>query len=378
MKPPSRLLLVANTTWNLYNFRRPLVQALQAQGYQIALAAPPDEYLPALQASLPQCPFFPLTKLSRKGTRPWQDYALYRELCQVFNQAQADAVLLYTIKPNIYGSLAAQKLQLPYFPTITGLGYAFIKGGWLQTLVRKLYALALGPAPKVFFQNQDDLALFHKLQLLKTQEQGQYVPGSGLDLEHFQLKPLQNPTCFQALFIGRLLKDKGIQEYLQAAQQLKDPIQKGLIKLSIIGDFDPNNPASLDPQILTLAQEQGLIHYLGPQNDVRPFIEAAQVIVLPSYREGLPRVLLEGMALGRPLIATDVAGCRSLIQNQKNGLLIPPQNATALAQALMQIKDLNHEVRSSWGLFGRQWVEQSFSVQTVCQHYLQAIQNLKL
>ena len=376
MPTSQKIVLVANIAWNLYNFRRGLILALQAQGYDIILVAAPDEYVAALEQM--QCTFVPLQNMSRKGTNPIQDYKLYQELYQIYAKYQPIAILQYTIKPNIYGTLAAHKAKIPAIATITGLGYTFLNTGLVPKLVRYLYRFALQRAKHVIFQNQDDRNLFVESNLV-AQPKTLLVPGSGIDIYTFQpiAKADIYKNTFIFLFVGRLLYDKGIREFLQAAEKLKASNNTN-IEFKILGALDTENPSALAAAELQTYIDNGIVQYLGISDKVKDIMANCDCVVLPSYREGLPRVMLEALAMAKPVITTDAPGCRDTVKDGENGFMVPIQNAVALEKAMQNMLQLPENIRLNMGQKGRSMAENLFSQEVIVQAYLKLLKPYSL
>ncbi|MFL6801818.1 MAG: glycosyltransferase family 4 protein, partial [Sphingomicrobium sp.] len=279
------------------------------------------------------------------------------------------AYLGFTIKPNIYGCLAAAREGVPAIANIAGLGTVFIRRGMLLGLVSRLYRVAVRRAPVVFFQNPDDRALFLERRLVRS-EQARLLPGSGVDLDRFTSAPLSGgPPTF--LFIGRLLGDKGVRELIAAARIIRK--SRDDLRIQLLGSLDEGNRTAISRAELDQWLGEGLVEYLGETEDVRPFIQRATAVVLPSYREGLPRSLLEAAAMARPLIATDVPGCREVVEDGVNGFLCQVNEPESLAAALLKLADLPAIERSAMGGESRRKVEQRFSESAVIAAYLNAI-----
>lgn len=365
-----RILLVAGLADSLINFRGPLIAALQARGLDIHVAAPD---LPAQSRTRKQLQAMGLTvhevPMARTGTNPWADLRTMLALWRLMRRIQPQKVLGYTIKPVIYGTLAAWLARVPQrFAMITGLGYAFQGDGQrsnLQALVQGLYRVALARANLVFFQNPDDLALFQQRELLPQHGRICVVNGSGVDLNRFEYIPLadmsagSNLTSF--LCIGRLLGDKGIREYAQAARLIKQRHPE--VRFVLVGAID-SNPNSVGRAELDAWIAEGSIEYLGKLDDVRSAIEACSVYVLPSYREGTPRTVLEAMAMGRAVITTDAPGCRETVITGINGFLVPVRSVEALEEAMERfIQD--PELARQMGQRGRKMAEDKYDVHKV-------------
>jgi glycosyltransferase involved in cell wall biosynthesis len=328
------ILVLGSIAGSLVGFRGPLLQALVQRGHRVVGCAPaaPAHVLEALAAmgvAYRDIPF------DRTGLRPGRDLHTLRALVHLFREVRPDIVLGYTIKPVIFGSLVAQWTGVPAcFSMITGLGHTLTATSWrtraLTPLVRFLYRLALKSNRKLFFQNPDDRALFERLNLVRAPEQAILVNGSGIDLEAFRPAPLPADTSF--LLLARLIAAKGIREYVGAARTVRAKYPEVIFRLA--GRID-DHPTAISPWELQAWIKEGAIEYLGRLDDVRPAIAACSVYVLPSYYgEGIPRSVLEAMAMGRAIVTTDAPGCRETVQEGINGYLVPVRDALALAQAL--------------------------------------------
>ncbi len=360
-------MIALNTAWNLVNFRAGLIQKLVSEGHEVIAVAPPDEYAPRLAAL--GCRFVPLP-MDNQGTHPGKDLALLWRFHRLLKRERPDVLLSYTVKPNIYGSLAAHGLRIPVINNIAGLGAMFIKKTWVTLLVKSLYRLALFKSARVFFQNEDDRALFVSEGLV-SEAITDRLPGSGIDLKKFMPSPLPNQTTIRFLLIGRMLWDKGVGEYIQAARQLK---QQGFnVDLCLLGFLDVKNPAAISRQQMDEWVKEGVVRYLGATDDVRPHIKDTDCIVLPSYREGTPRTLLEAAAMARPIVTTNAVGCREVVDDRVNGLLCQPRDWSDLTEKLKGIVNLTPDQRSAMGLLGRQKIEREFDEQIVIEKYLAAV-----
>jgi len=332
-----KFLLIASLAESFLNFRGPLITALQACGLTVHVAAPdlPIGHMIRQQLEAQGMVVHSIPML-RTGTNPLADIQTLWALLRLMQRVQPHYVLGYTIKPVIYGSLAAWLGGVPRrFALITGLGYAFQgegQRGRLQALVQRLYAVALSRVDKVFFQNPDDEALFRQRGILAARTPSCVVNGSGVDVGSFAVAPLPvGPARF--LLIGRLLGDKGVREYAQAAQAIRQ--QYPGVQFTLVGMID-SNPNSISQSDLDFWVADGRLAFLGSMADVRPAIAANSVYVLPSYREGTPRTVLEAMAMGRAIITTDAPGCRETVVDGDNGFLVPVKSVDALVQAMLK------------------------------------------
>ena len=376
-----KVLICLNTAWNLVNFRSGLIKALVAQGHEVVAVAPPDAY--ASQLAALGCRFVPLP-MANGGTNPLHDSLLLWRFWRLFKQERPDVFLGYTVKPNVYGSLAAHWLGIPVVNNIAGLGAVFISGGWLVKLVRGLYRMALGRSATVFFQNPDDRAMFVDGGLVRA-EVTELLPGSGVDLVRFASSEVMDchgagaprnddSSKFRFLLIARMLRDKGVCEYVEAARQLRQRWPQA--EFCLLGFLDVQNPAAIARAEMDAWVAEGVVNYLGVSDDVRAQIATAHCIVLPSYREGTPRTLLEAAAMARPIITTNAVGCREVVDDGINGYLCQVRDAKDLADKMEQMLQLSPEQRAAMGLRGRAKMEAEFDEQIVIDKYLAAISQL--
>ena len=370
-----RIGIVANTAFNIYNFRLGLIKTLQNKGYQVIAIAPADDYVAMLKEQ--QIDFVALKQLSRKGTNPIHDLRLCIELRKIYKQQQLDAVLQYTIKPNIYGTLAAKIVGVKAICTVTGLGYTFLNKGITSTIAHQLYKTAFSFAHKVLFQNTDDEQLFLQ-QKLVDKTKTIVVPGSGIDTQKFHPEYCTNKTndsILRFLMIARFLKDKGIYEYVDAARQILQENKK--VAFHLLGDIDPDNPSSIRKEELDQWIQSGIIHYDGYTKDTRPFICASDCVVLPSYREGMPRVILEGLAMGKPCITTDAPGCKNSVEEEISGFICKTADAKSLKTSMEKFLLLDASKRMAMGVNARKRAENIFSEKIVFQTYLDLLQKIR-
>jgi glycosyltransferase involved in cell wall biosynthesis len=364
------ILVSANSFWNIVNFRSGLIQALTARGVRVAIASPdgiPDREI-ELPVDVHRIP------MDRSGVNPFADGHLALRYARLMRRLRPRALLTYTIKPNIYGALAARLAGIPSIVNISGLGTAFIRDGLFSRFVGALYRVALAKAHVVFFQNPDDRELFLSRRIVNPGNV-RMLPGSGIDLKRFALAPpltAETPPTF--LFVGRLLTDKGVREFVEAAEVTKSQCPGA--RFQLLGDLDPGNRTAVSEEELGRWVAGGTVEYLGPTSDVRPFIAGASAVVLPSYREGLPRSLLEGGAMGRPLIATDVPGCREIVQDGVTGVLCQVRSAASLANAMARFIAMDLRHRQALGHAARRKVESEYDEQLVINAYLEVLEPL--
>ena len=372
MKSRNRKLVIAiNTAWNIFNFRGGLIRALVAAGYEVMAIAPNDDYAPRL-AEL-GCRYVPLP-MDNKGTSPLRDLMLLWRFWRLLRRERPAAYLGYTVKPNVYGSIAAHALGVPVINNIAGLGSVFVRGGWLARIVKALYRVALSRSERVFFQNDEDRTLFLREQLVCVGQTG-LLPGSGVDLKYFSPAPRQSRTgnkdvvsvCF--LLVARLLWDKGVGEFVAAARLVRQQMPDTCFQL--LGFLDVQNPSAIARATVDAWVAEGVIEYLGDTTDVRPFLIAADCVVLPSYyMEGTPRSLLEAAAMSRPIVTTDWVGCRNVVDEGINGLLCRVRDAEDLASKMLVMARLPVAQRDAMGVAGRAKVEREFDERFVIDKYL--------
>lgn len=364
-----KIVISINTAWNIYNFRAGLIRALVGAGYEVVALAPQDEYSECLKAM--GCTVIDLP-MDNNGTHLGRDVALLARYYSLLRALRPHAFLGYTVKPNVYGSMAAHALGIPVINNIAGLGATFIRESFVTKIVRTLYKIALARSYKVFFQNADDQVLFNEAGLVR-QGVSSLVPGSGLNLDHYVPTPANRAAQrpFRFLLVARMLKDKGIEEYAEAARLLHQQGQR--VEFLLLGATGAGNPNAVPAEKLAEWEASGILSYLGKTDDVRPYLSDADCIVLPSYREGVPRSLLEAAAMARPIIATDVVGCRDVVDDGLNGMLCEEKNATALADKMSAMMALAPAERAAMGAAGRRKVETQFDEQIVIKKYLKAL-----
>ena len=365
-----RVVLVANSTWNIVNFREGLIGAVREAGYEPVVIAPDDPGAKDRMAALGAERYE--VRLDRGGLNPFADLRLLLSYRKLLGELRPAAFLGFTIKPNIYGTLAAKSLKIPAIPNVSGLGTAFIGGGPLERIVAGLYRVAFRGLRSVFFQNPDDQALFIERRIIRA-DQAKLIPGSGIDLDRYRPAPIPDGP-FTFLLIARLLGDKGVREYVAAAKLLRPQVPG--VRFQLLGPLDEQNRTAIARAELDEWVADGSIEYLGPAEDIRPAIAQASAVVLPSYREGMPRSLLEAAAMGRPLVATDVPGCRHLVDEGVTGFLCEAKNAASLANALQKMIHASPAERQAMGETARKRVQAEFSESLVIRAYLDALEQV--
>jgi glycosyltransferase involved in cell wall biosynthesis len=365
-----RVALVINTSWNIWNFRASLVRALQAAGHEVLAIAPPDAYSERLETEL-GCRYVPIL-MENKGTNPVKDAQLTARFYQIYKREKPDVVLHYTIKPNIYGSIAARLAGVPSINNVSGLGTVFIIKNFVSKVALGLYKFAFRFPHKVFFQNNDDRQLFLDNKLLRPEITG-LLPGSGVDIKRFQPAPefrRQQPFVF--LMVARVLYEKGVAEYFEAARLLRDAFP-GQVQVQLLGGLDEAGGVGIPRATFEKWLEGGEIDYLGHSDNVAAHIHQADCVVLPSYREGTPKTLLEAAACGKPIVTTDVPGCRETVVDGLNGYLCQVRSGADLTAKMRQVFELPEAALQQMAQASRRLAETKFDEQLVLQQYLDAV-----
>ncbi|WP_324667969.1 glycosyltransferase family 4 protein [Geochorda subterranea] len=371
----SKVAVVASYAPSLVRFRGHLLRTLVDMGHTVYAFAPDidgkvESWL--RDAGIIARRFF----LQRTGMNFVADMRSISELRRLFLSVQPDVVLGYSVKPVVYGSWAAKLAGVRRICSlISGLGYAFSGDSWkhkaLRAVVRRLYKEALRWNDVVMFQNPDDMELFRQGRIVPDSARIVVVRGSGVDLDHFRPTPLPQ-TGMTFLMISRLLKEKGVEEYAEAARIIRSRYPEA--RFLLVGPMD-SNPGGISPTDLQRWTAGGFVEYVGEVDDVRPYIRQSTVYVLPSYREGTPRSVLEAMAMGRPIVTTDVPGCRQTVEDGLNGFLVPPRDPTALANALERFI-VDSRLASRMGQASRRMAEERFDVRQVTAAMLDAMELL--
>lgn len=373
-----KFLMISSFLPSVLNFRGKLLEAIQQHGFEIHIIAPDLESFHAEVEKLKKLGYFVHSvAMQRTGTNPVSDLKTLFEIYKIIKKIQPDYVLSYTIKPVIYGTLAAYLAKVPNrFSVITGLGYAFqnvnstSKRSTFQKIVHWLYNQALVRSTKVFFQNPDDLNLFKELKLIAEDIPAVVVNGSGVNVTDFQVMDLpydaHNKIKLSFLLIARLLEDKGIREYIKAAMLIKK--EYPMVEFNLVGWID-ENPTAIKQEELDEWIDQKVIKYWGKLSDVRPAIADSSIYVLPSYREGTPRTVLEAMSMGRAIITTDAPGCRETVIHGENGYLVEVKSVSSL-EAAMKNLIINPELIVSMGIRSREIALNKYDVNQVNHHMM--------
>ncbi|MCS7014201.1 MAG: glycosyltransferase family 4 protein [Chloroherpetonaceae bacterium] len=372
-----KVLLVANTSWYLCNFRIGVIRYFQAQQFEVVAVSPKDNFSHQLQGY--GCRWVDLPLLPH-STNPLSDLYLLWRLYALYAAEQPALVIHYTIKPNVYGSLAAGLLRLPSVAVFSGAGRAFAKQDWLNRIVKRLLKIALRFATEVWFVNPDDRALFLAEQLVLP-EKTYLVPGEGIDTAHFSpqsaLAHLPPSSSDKVIFLmsARLLREKGVELYAQAARCLKPKYPNA--EFQLLGFLSEGNPAFVSKAEVESWKEY--VQYLGDTQNVLPYLSAADCVVLPSsYREGTPRTLLEAASLEKPIVTTNQVGCRHVVEDGVTGFLVQPNNLKDLVEKLERILTMSPEARAEMGRRGRLKMLKEFDESLVIECYHALLQRLHL
>jgi glycosyltransferase involved in cell wall biosynthesis len=370
-----KLLFIVNVDWFFTSHRLPIAIEAIKQGYEVHIATSVTNKLDFLvDSGLIVHPI----NLHRSNTNVKTIYFEFMEVLLIIRKISPDIIHLVTIKPVLMGGIAARVLSISsVVSAISGLGFIFMKRGIIAQFRRKaalfLYHLALGhPNQKVIFQNRDDQSLLSKLTILSS-NRTVLIRGSGVDLTHYNMQPLSKSRVPRVLFAARLLEDKGVREFVHAAELVNS--LKIRANFVLAGDIDLLNPASIQQSELDNWKEGGLVEFLGYREDMERVLSSAVIVVLPSYREGFPKVLIEAAACGRAVITTDVPGCRDAIENGVTGLLIPARSAKAIANAVLVLLD-DAQRCEEMGRAGRKRAENMFDVDQVVAEHIKVYKEL--
>ena len=362
-----KVIVLSAHTPSLFWFRMDMMGRFKALGYEVVAAANEEETKWSQKFAEYGIKYRQIF-VSRNGTNPINDLKTLRFIKKLFKEEKPSKVFLYNAKAVIYGGIAASKLNIEYYPLIAGLGSVFLSDGLknkiLKAILCREYKKALKKSNYVFFQNRDDSDFFVSRKIVK-QEKIVYIHGSGVNLDKFKQEPLPSENAF--LFIGRLIKDKGVCEYLKACRLIKNKYQE--VKCYVVGPFD-SNPSALQREELQKYIDEGVIEYFGEQEDVRPYLKKCRVFVLPSYREGTPKTVLEAMATGRAVITTDAPGCKETVTDGLNGYLVPIKSVAALAEKMSALIE-DTSIAERFGQESRRLAEEKFAVnlvnETICK-----------
>ncbi|MCI3203698.1 MULTISPECIES: glycosyltransferase family 4 protein [Pandoraea] len=362
------VLFCSNSFWSIHNFRGGPIRALLADGHPVHVVAPDDDYVPLLREMGCHVHLMPMAS---KGQNPLQDIALTLRLYRLYRRIRPAVCFHYTIKPNIYGAVAAHWAGIPSVSITTGMGTVFINKSLITHIVRLLYRYAFRHTLENWLLNDADFDAMVRGGLVDIRK-ARLLPGEGVNLDHFSLAPWpEEDGTFRFLLIARLLRDKGVLEFVEAARTIKASMPH--VRFQLLGPSDVENPTAISREQVAQWEQEELIEYLGITQEVRPFIAQAHCIVLPSYREGLSRTLLEAGAMGRPVITTDVQGCREVVDEASSGWVVPAQNASALGARMALVAKMPSCELAAVGGAGRAKVAQNFDERLVIAEYFRIL-----
>ncbi len=369
----NHIVIVANTAWSVFNFRHGLLVRLLNDGYHISVVAPNDKFSEKLKDM--GCNFVDLP-MSAKSVNPFDDIKLVTLLYRYYRNLKPDFIIHYTIKPNIYGSLAAKVAGIPSLAITTGLGYTFVNDNFIAKIARKLYKMAFRYPKEVWFLNEDDRQAFLTYSLV-SENKAKLLHGEGVNVSHFSpisISSSNNSTTF--LLIARMLWDKGVGEYIDAARVIKNKYPATHFQL--LGACDVPNPSIISREQISIWESEGIVEYLGTTDDVRTILANVDCVVLPSYREGIPRTMLEAAAMAKPLIVSDAPGCKDVVINGKTGFLCKVKNRDSLAAAMELIINQSTQERVDMGVAGRNLVLHKFDERVVIERYIDMLSKYNL
>lgn len=361
------ILMIGNTSWGMFRFRGDLMQKLISQGHRVVVVAPLDNYSTEIEKLGGK---FVDVSVDRKGTNPFKDLLYLIRLIRIYLNEKPEVVFTYTIKPILYGIIAAWLAQVPQrIAVTTGLGNTFNSNNLINKITKILYRISLTFASEVWFLNRDDAATFidHKLV---TQNKVFLLPGEGVNLDYYL--PARHNGTWTFTLMSRMLWDKGVGIFVEAAQELKE--RYPLVNFWLVGPVDEGNPEGIELSQLEEWNNQGLIKYLGVTDDVREVLKQTTCLIHPTYyKEGLPRVLMEACSMEVPCITTNIPGCREVVVDGLNGILVPPNNSRALTQAIINFMELSEEARNAFSTQGRIRMRDNFSMEKINSIYLSKI-----
>ncbi len=359
-----KILVLSNNCGGLVSFRKEVFEALLKNGHDVTVIAPEDYKTDIIKEI--GCQYLPIS-FNRQGTNPFADIKLMLNYRRIIKKEKPDIVLTYTIKPNLYGGMACRLTKTPQIANITGLGIATEKPGWLYTITKVLYQLGLKKAQKAFFQNKENMVFCIRKKLVTAPSS--LIPGSGVNLEHFQLQPYPDDATCRFIYIGRIQRRKGIEQYLKAAQVIKEKYPQ--TEFHILGRCEETKYQST----LDFLASKGTIIYHGLVKDVRPYLKDIHCTIHPSfYPEGMSNVLLESCATGRPVITTDKAGCKDIVEEGKNGYIVRQQDTDDLIKKIEHFINIPHSEKQGMGIYSRKKMEKEFSRDIVIRAYQQEIE----
>ncbi|WP_018930682.1 glycosyltransferase family 4 protein [Gracilibacillus lacisalsi] len=361
-----KVLFLVNHDVVIYNFRREIVEKLLEEGYQVYVSSPYGERIEDLKRL--GCKYIEAS-MQRHGKNAFQELKLLRYYKRIMREIKPNVVLTFTIKPNIYGGIAAKALNIPYISNITGLGTAVENGGLMQKISVLLYKFAFSKVKTVFFQNKENQLFFEQNNIAINKHE--ILPGSGVNLQQFSRLEFPDSENIEFVFISRIMKEKGVDQYLDTAKYIKKKYPNTIFHVC---GFCEQNYESLLNQL----QSEGIIKYHGMVRDIRTILEKVHCTVHPTYYpEGMSNVLLESAASGRPLITTNRSGCREIVEDNVNGYIIEPKNTKELINKIEEFLKMDYKTMEKMGIEGRNKVEREFNREIVVREYLKRISKIE-
>lgn len=366
-----RILFVGNSAWSMYNFRRTLMSFLGERNFEVIVAAPVDAYTERFREL--NIEYHPINNLRAKGKNPLHEYQLHQELIAIYKKVEPSLIFHYTIKPNIYGTMAAARLGIPNIAITTGLGYVFSNKGLASGIAKWLYKRSLKKTKEVWFLNHEDMRSFVDNGII-PKNKAFVLPGEGVDTAFFSPSAEEKSAVspFRFLLTGRMIYEKGVGYFVAASRMLK---QQGYqFESVLLGFVDVKNPGAISRQQISEWEEEGVASYLGETDNVVPVLHQADCLVLPSYyREGVPRALLEAASVALPIITTNNVGCKDVVEDKTTGYLCEMNDVEDLADKMKKMMELSVSDRKNMGMAGRSLILEKFDQQKIFEIYLNKI-----
>ncbi|WP_025675220.1 glycosyltransferase family 4 protein [Salinivibrio socompensis] len=363
------IAITANTSWYLYNFRKNTIRSLLEEEYVVIAIAPRDSYSRQLEDIGAE---FIHIDIDQGGRNPFNDIKALLSFYSILSKRNVEVVLNFTPKNNIYCTIAAAFNKTKVINNVAGLGFLFVNEGLTSKIARVLYKFSQQFADKVFFQNEEDRELFISNNIIKS-EVSERLPGSGVDLSRFVVIPAPDDGIVRFLLIARMLYDKGVGHYVEAARMLKKEYSEN-IELRLLGFLDVDNPSAVSKSEMQAWIDEGIVTYLGTSDKVEEEISQVDCMVLPSfYREGVPKTLLEAGAMGKPIITTDNVGCRETVDHNINGFLCHTQDTFSLYEAMKMMIEIGHTKRLSMGQSSRVKMQSTFDEKIIINKYIDTV-----
>lgn len=357
-----KILILANHFATIYKFRRELVSKFVEEGYEVVISLPFSQDIDKIKALGVRVID---TNVDRKSVNPIKDIILLKDYTKIIKEEKPDLVLAYTIKCNIYGGISCRIKNIPFMANVTGLGSAYYRGGLIKNIVNILYKIGLKKAKSVFFENTSNAQVMIDEKVIKK-EQAVVLNGAGVNLERFEYSEMQKDTVTRFIFVGRVMEEKGVNELFEAIRKIREEYDN--VEFTFIGWFEEDYS-----EIMTQLEEEKIIRYYGYQNDVIPFMKNSHCVILPSYHEGMANVLLEGAALGRAIIATDIPGCRESIVDGVSGFKCKVKDSEDLYDKIKRFVDMDFEEKVEMGKAGRKHMEDVFDKRKVVRETVEVI-----